>query len=472
MDLDALHTQFESDMAILGFENCAKNPGHRHFHRLSELTESLLPAGNQRPEVLDYVKCRAQYTCKVRSEVSSSRSKYKMFKGKISGTGYVVTYYTTDLDLLELVIQTASHVVFNQDEVGKVQIELFYDDDDDRTGVVHAHGVRLDKVSEESDFVNFTARLNNPRDAVLVKTKLQLKYQTPSLASDLTYTISHPHGRAKRVSFGTSVTPVTLPPDSKARTNAMYEVTRALGCSPALFFWVFDKTYANTRTPNGDGHSPDQQLTRVMKHCLDLGLVEYPTDQQLNTIRDILKQHNFNTSDKCFNQMSQLRDKICKNSNIKLLARCSGTDGVNREGRQESSDVTNREEFDIKLLRLDKHWRTKYHEVREGGAAKRGNDVTLTYSLPTCASSSGAHVVHYMRENSQSRGTLGRLVRYEGTHSGVNNRGEGLSKSGASLIVNFFLSSNLRVRRTFKLLQTDQFSAELVTVKPLFFAGV
>ena len=144
MDLDALHIRFEADMATLGFANCAKNPDHRDFHRLSELKESLLPTGNQRPDVVEYVKYEAQRTCKVRSEVCKSRTgtKYDMFTGNICGTGFVYHFYKTELDL-ELLVQTASHVVINDDEVTKVKLELFFDDDNDRSNVVHAHGVRL-----------------------------------------------------------------------------------------------------------------------------------------------------------------------------------------------------------------------------------------------------------------------------------------------------------------------------------------
>ena len=55
---------------------------------------------------------------------------------------------TSDIDL-ELHVLTAAHVVFDDDEVKKMRLELFFDDDQDRSGVVFAEGVRHVRISTQ-----------------------------------------------------------------------------------------------------------------------------------------------------------------------------------------------------------------------------------------------------------------------------------------------------------------------------------
>ena len=197
------------------FKKCKKNPGHDKFICLPDLTTSKLPHGCQNDEFLSAVRWRGRRTVKIIVfHTSPSRSgKYVMKNVPRNGTGFIYRFshrprQTSDLvspltspvtsdGELELRVSTAAHVVFDETEVKQTRLELFFDDDKDRSTVVRAEGVRLVGVDTETDDVTFIARLTRPEDTAHVISQISETTPTiPRSTPNVTFAVSHPHGVA------------------------------------------------------------------------------------------------------------------------------------------------------------------------------------------------------------------------------------------------------------------------------------
>ena len=414
---------------------------------------SALPSGCEGDEAFfQYIKDQATKTVKLRiGKVSNSRpKKYIMKDTCLCGTGYIVNHHwTTDSDSsltrnLELDIATARHVLCTEEEVKDTRVELFFDDDTDTSGVVCASGVSLTYVNEDHDESEFTARLDNPLDAARVMDKLSSIQGIVYPKSNVTFAVSHLHGMAKRVTFGSFESKRVIPPVSDDVMSVMCDVSRGTsGDKHVLFYYIFNRVYYNTRTPTKTGVTPDCQLIKIVKHLIDKRLIDYPSDDQLEEIHSRLKEH-FEYTEDSFPQMKAFRPKICINSRNKSIftkVRRFIRKIVTRK-QAESEDKSR-----IKVVISEGDLSTQVNEIQREfinilNQIWRGDDVcenwvhnnTFTYRLNTCPASSGARVFSFTVDNDS-------CVRQDAPHSRSMNKYVGASGRGAAYLLRSSSSS-------------------------------
>ena len=106
--------------------------------------------------------------------------------------------------------------------------------------------------------------------------------------------MSHPHGVAKRVTFGSleNVEPKVISDDV---INYVYDKSchagRSLniGVKKFLFYYFYTYIYVNTTEVTVTGLSPVEQRTTILQHLIDRQLVDLPTDDQLAKLYDNYK---------------------------------------------------------------------------------------------------------------------------------------------------------------------------------------
>lgn len=106
-------------------------------------------------------------------------------------------------------VMTAAHVVFDDEEAQNTIIEFFFDDNEDRSTVVTAMGVRVSHIDEHNNRSVIECRTHDlslyQRLSTIRKEREQLIRD--SLAKEVNHEpmvvlIAHPHGLSKCVSFG------------------------------------------------------------------------------------------------------------------------------------------------------------------------------------------------------------------------------------------------------------------------------
>jgi len=205
------------------FHRCRKNPGHSSFVCMPDLTMSRLPDGNKTECNLKFIHNLSNHVVKLHVDhTSTSRTgPFVMGNGLRWGTGFICSSLENEsisldeeaISLDEVIspnstfnVMTANHVVWDDDEVKSTRVELFFDDDQDRSGVVIAEGISMEVCEpDDGDIAIFKARLTRPEQLSDVIEKLSTKNDKPpsfSHDTNFAFCISHPHGVGKRVTFG------------------------------------------------------------------------------------------------------------------------------------------------------------------------------------------------------------------------------------------------------------------------------
>uniref|UniRef100_A0A0B7ADA1 Uncharacterized protein n=1 Tax=Arion vulgaris TaxID=1028688 RepID=A0A0B7ADA1_9EUPU len=254
---------------------CAKNPDHREFIYVDDLSLHHLPEKYQKDNILEMIKLYSALTVCLFVECTSnsrpltfpdSKKSYPFFSlrgttATRTGTGSIELIHEYNQDTTnkrcyceeckvsgdpktewgKIIIQTGKHVVFNEEEGEKTVIEIFYDSE--KRDKVH----KLQGHVKDTDIKTDWCLIYCPTHNMELVTMLQLKqhafaelrkelYQQYRLEKpNLVVIASHPHGCCKHISIG-RLTDREIIGDSKY-TRYSYTTATCPGCSGARV-WI------------------------------------------------------------------------------------------------------------------------------------------------------------------------------------------------------------------------------------------
>ncbi|XP_012945395.1 uncharacterized protein LOC106013653 [Aplysia californica] len=412
------------------FENCKKNEGHTDFIPLPRLGLQHLPKSCRHPDFLSYILNLASRTVLLTvyytSEHRPDHFGWSTLKGKRAprvGSGYLTVYKTKrdqaaastqpasstssfhfgEDEETVLIVKTAAHVVYNQEEVKWTKVKLFFDDDSDRSTVIEAKGIRITDNSEEEDRSEFIIRLMNSELLPVVMKKLVLfeSYNGP-FPENIAFCVSHPHGVAKRVTFGEMLVHEQaeasfIPHQVPLEVVCEAESNLGIGEKKVLFYIVNVAVLHKTMTTLFSSEPSHSEYKRaILGHLIDQGLLQCPSKEELNQMSDTFSQRHGIQND-VVAQMFEDRECICRQGTVHLTSSTppEGSDSPGSPGVR-ASDGNLAENFASR-------WYTLLKElIRKGLELYRGKPVPFdmglnmmnkaSYRVPTCPGSSGATV--------------------------------------------------------------------------------
>ncbi|XP_059172638.1 uncharacterized protein LOC131953469 [Physella acuta] len=241
---ECLEGQGEADLHIR-MANCKKNPGHKNFITVNQLSLEHFPSGYHDNDVYALTKVLADLTVRIAVKLTSrdrpefvpgTKVPYPFYniRGQNSlrtGTGRVwaVTKYTEGMYgyrtcpcpecdhsdtpskvWCEVRVWTARHVVFDSSEARQSSCRVWFDDD--KSPVVKIYGWKVDWSETERDVcqlfcvthdVDVAGKLEKMvRRFDRLSYKLRDTYKSHREVDKLTIIVSHPHGCSKQVSVG------------------------------------------------------------------------------------------------------------------------------------------------------------------------------------------------------------------------------------------------------------------------------
>ncbi|KAI8779477.1 hypothetical protein BgiBS90_020459 [Biomphalaria glabrata] len=229
--------------------NCKKNPGHGVFTPVESFSLYDLPRNYRDNDLLDLIKAAADMTVRVDVKKTSpdrpqfwpgTYGPYPFYtmRGKTHlrmGSGRVKWVYKhTDVNSIrvkdedikclcvkcqhkpsnvvwELIVDTATHVVFDDVEARHTTLRLFYDSDDDSSQIIldspQAFIVNVERDWCSLRYVTCAKELGEKlyqikENLVNVWSKVYYKYRLSREDDRLAFIVSHPHGCPKQISFG------------------------------------------------------------------------------------------------------------------------------------------------------------------------------------------------------------------------------------------------------------------------------
>nr|KAI8748604.1 hypothetical protein BgiMline_018036 [Biomphalaria glabrata] len=232
----------EAGQDLKKFTGCKKNPGHEQFIPVDKFTIQHLPEKHHDKGLVQLIKNTADLTVRVDVKVTSScRPKY--WPNKTKPYPFFHKVKTTNLRLgsgiiwnvhmvqdetaacwckqcqqsnspkhvwWEFYVDTATHVVFDDEEAKHTSLKLFYDREGSPEVTVDT--VRVDKVDIEYDVCMLKGVTCNRRlgrklvhignDFSESWQKVCDEYRASRDVEKLVYIVSHPHGCPKQVSIG------------------------------------------------------------------------------------------------------------------------------------------------------------------------------------------------------------------------------------------------------------------------------
>ena len=433
---------------VLSFKKCRKYRNHDTvFIPTRNLTLEQIPEEFRDSEVLYFVRWASARTVRlVVGYTSSDRPEhFRNNAGKLTGyqctsygSGHIFRTGTTKEEVSRrppavgiagrtFFISTAAHVVFNDKEAENTKVEFFFDDDEDRSGVIIARGSRIVKQHIDLDFTTFTCVVETESDGDRIRKSLQNKVgKIPKFP--FLYCVSHPHGTAKKVSFGSFK--IMRRPEVKEKfadweylLKILTFECKSLNIDEEKVFYFFTQyfvhLYITTEILNQS--FPLSLIEELLKYLQTKGLIckcsldEY---DHISNIQDALinrfnhQAEGLAATDGRFDLMepeekvqiiSQLRQQCLKNESSKYQVNVSNIFRTIVHGI-------------LKIIGYSKFDILNYCPVPM--------HFSCTYSIPTCPASSGSHVlgVSYIGET----GWL-----YYGTHTGKATWKTNQSKHGS-----------------------------------------
>ncbi|XP_005092934.2 uncharacterized protein LOC101850542 [Aplysia californica] len=204
------------------YRRCKKNPGHLLFTPVAELTLEDLPVESRHPNILVQIKQLAFSVVRLRTNYTSTHRPDRFGLPSLKGTRKLrfgsgcILSNLSELSVskeskLVVEISTAAHVVFDDDEAKSTRVECFLQSDTDFTSVANGKGVRIVHVNVDHDFCIFECEFAQSKQLLqfcssVKKAKEDCKTNIwPFVNNPLTFSISHPHGTAQRISFGSQL---------------------------------------------------------------------------------------------------------------------------------------------------------------------------------------------------------------------------------------------------------------------------
>ncbi|CAL1533085.1 unnamed protein product [Lymnaea stagnalis] len=218
--------------SALHLTDCSKNPGHAQFKAFNNFSYIDLPEPYNNDRQFDnLVKAIGSLVVKVYFQGTSPHrpSKFEKTPYEINGTGYIFSSIvkrrkgSLQCPLLEcevckdspvgkwgeITVDTAAHIVFNDDEAKRTFCVVDYDDDTAMVKTVR--GVRMIKTNEDNDTSRIVCVTHDLELVVELRERIKIirqlheqlytHYKT-STDNKLVILVSHPHGCHKHVTSG------------------------------------------------------------------------------------------------------------------------------------------------------------------------------------------------------------------------------------------------------------------------------
>ncbi|XP_005102174.1 uncharacterized protein LOC101862959 isoform X2 [Aplysia californica] len=216
--------------------NCRKNPGHKKFIPAPLFGLKHLPQSHQEQKFLDMIKLIAKFTVRVRVKGTSSDRPEGYPFAKLGGTkmSRVASGYVYDSSPAHSVqeqickikncphgqpgshkvyghvnVITARHVIYDLEEAKNSEMDLFYDDDEDKSSIVTLRCIDLHYSSLKKDCAIVSCVAHDKEVfKVLEDNRKQIDslwavMRSPKWIEDIFVIVSHPHGTSKQISIGT-----------------------------------------------------------------------------------------------------------------------------------------------------------------------------------------------------------------------------------------------------------------------------
>ncbi|XP_012945618.1 uncharacterized protein LOC101849580 isoform X1 [Aplysia californica] len=394
------------------FSRCPKKSEHDHFIPVCEVGVEHLPVSARCSGILKLIKHVSKITVRL-TICYTAEDRPKQFRcGGIKcgsylrcGTGHVDTEHGSVNEVadytagMNFVIRTAAHVVFNDKEAEKTTIDFFYDNDSDRSHVIRAKGVRVLRVNTVRDFCEFLCKVENKHDGAKVMERLsktETEYYNSSWPSPLNLAIcvSHPHGTAQKVSFG------TIKSSEEETSDQDTEILKILvhRCSvlkidvKKVFFFYFSEVIIAAYCLRMLASLRPHRKATLLSHLESKGLILRPTEEEMQLIkREYLQER--------FRRMAQMED---------IFSQRYGSQNISPEYKKAlvleildeivceyASTLSVPDGFLDRYKTTFKEIGSKNVEIMFGKQFQENDSSfvqSLTYSVPTCPGSSGAPV--------------------------------------------------------------------------------
>ncbi|XP_059151279.1 uncharacterized protein LOC131937693 isoform X2 [Physella acuta] len=276
--------------------NCKKNPGHKNFVPVNQLSLAHFPSGYHDNDVLNFTKALADITVRIAVKFTSpdrpefvpgTKDPYPCYntRGQNSlrtGTGKVWAVYKYTEGMVQLkppyrtcpcpecdhsdtpskvwwrvAVMTAKHVVFDDSEARQSSCRLWFDDD--KSPVVKIYGWMvgdLDPTEKDTCWfdcvthdVDVAEKLKEMKRRFGDQCEVMDKYKSRRDVDKLTIIVSHPHGCSKQVSVGHWV---HRQRSGYIETKYTYTTCTCPGSSGA---WVYILGYVLSEHPHSGANS-------------------------------------------------------------------------------------------------------------------------------------------------------------------------------------------------------------------------
>lgn len=426
------HDCSEADIEGLSlgvFSRCKKAKHHSNFVDMSRSVEcsSLtqekvwkkthvlgledLPGHMRHPEILRWVRRVAKHTVRISvCHTSADRPADAVYgvaagtRASRSGTGCARPVDTTDSLLSDFdtkttfLVTTAGHVVYDQQEVDNTWVHFFFEDQDDRSGIIVAKAVKMVSVDRERDWCQFVCKVDDEKlgDDIRQQWRENIfdhEEMMRCVTSSFAFTVSHPHSLSQKFSDGV----VTL--TNKRDFGRYYLKLLTHSCCDLAGIEVKKVLFAYfTDILNKDRDDFWSQdfisfLTNYRQHLTDhlvsQGLIQAATWQEMDLMSKLYKRLNERCKDKVENELrKQTTGQTVSETDKERMRRI-----ITYTIYDSLPCVMWRSSQFIKLKRSV--YRAIEGKVRETvGHKLQLTDVTISprYSVATCAGSSGAAI--------------------------------------------------------------------------------
>ena len=216
LDIENCESQPGSDLDIAS-PMCEKNHQHDDYIPVDNFSTELLPEELRHPNVCVWLRnCSPLVVRLLKNNTATGRA--SIISNEIGSTvlcDQIHCQYTRTLGRDHLLhggigIITNKHVVMDDDEASMTKVEFFYNDDDRRNTVEREFGHRLHFTNYKMDYTMFSCYVHSTDLVKLVENlDLRRQYAWECIPSHIrqasrayAFVISHPHGVAKKLSFG------------------------------------------------------------------------------------------------------------------------------------------------------------------------------------------------------------------------------------------------------------------------------
>ena len=429
------------------YTRCSKKHEHNRFFVVKDLTLDDIPQETRCLDALTWIQDRSNQTVKLVVKYTAKIRPDKFGAKALRGT----THFRCGTGWVELItsrlpvpgfspgttfhVQTAAHVVYNDEEAENTQVWFFFHDDDDRSGVVKAQGMYLTNVDVDADVSMMICKVADVKTGDKIWQKLDegsSRDESPFPANfSLTYCISCPHGMALRVSFGKLkiAREKCVTKSQVGELKLVFSRMEKCGISEIpkiLYFHCHERLKDHTPVLNLQVRDP---VTSVLQHLVDRNLVKKPTDEEFTTMQQMAGTYTADLETMVVTLLAEEDlsdlDIVQAFHNDRPRIRALAKKAIIRE----TSGYNLPDGVKDLYKKINAEMSTKMVDIESQGNAvapkeKRTQLSKLTYSVSTCPGSSGGQV--WSMEIYR-----GRLTMYTAVHSMGGGRDGNLSQCGA-----------------------------------------